>query len=378
MWIQAASGGEAYLAGTLLEALRPSHKIRVLVTTNTRQGMDILTRAVAHTAHRKSLSVESAYFPFDRPAIIEKAVKAVSPKVMVLLETEIWPGLLRALKIHHIRTAVINGRMTAKSLKRYRVWPAFWAALRPDAVLAISSSDARRFAALFGPHHIEVMPNIKFDRFDASNASGIDKTPLDDLLPPGRPLLVLGSTREAEEADIERMIRQINRTRPDTMIGLFPRHMHRIPRWKSSLDRMALPWVLRSQVHGRIANPTVILWDTFGELTPAYARARAAFVGGSLAPLGGQNFLEPLTHGLIPVIGPSWENFSWVGGEIVTRGLVKVAAHWRQAVHLLMEQLDQPPSRETVQHRIGRYIREHRGGTEQACRLITQWIDAPQ
>ena len=108
------------------------------------------------------------------------------------------------------------------------------------------------------------------------------------------------------------------------------------------MSRLDIPWSLRSQTEHLVSQGTVILWDTFGELSLAYKISRAAFVGGSLAPLGGQNFLEVIIYGVVPVIGPSWENFAWIGSEIVEKGLVRIAADWREVVSILTEDLKKP------------------------------------
>jgi 3-deoxy-D-manno-octulosonic-acid transferase len=131
---------------------------------------------------------------------------------------------------------------------------------------------------------------------------------------------------------------------------------------------------LRSAAKPTIAGGTVVLWDTFGELSLAYQSAAAAFVGGSLAPLGGQNFLEPLVCGIRPVIGPSWENFTWVGPEIIRPGLVRIAADWQAAADLLVQDLQSPLARETVQKTALAYIRERQGGTALVCRAINEML----
>jgi 3-deoxy-D-manno-octulosonic-acid transferase len=137
---------------------------------------------------------------------------------------------------------------------------------------------------------------------------------------------------------------------------------------------MAISWTTRSKMNAHAHNGSLILWDTFGELSSAYRLAKGAFVGGSLAPLGGQNFLEPLVCGIIPVIGPSWENFAWAGQEIVENGLVKVAANWLEVVHLLVEILEKPSPHENVRKAALRYLRDRQGGTDKACRLIVDYL----
>ena len=114
----------------------------------------------------------------------------------------------------------------------------------------------------------------------------------------------------------------------------------------------------------------VILWDTVGELAEAYRFSTAAFVGGSLVPLGGQNFLEALVNGVIPVTGPSWENFAWIGTEILASGLLKVADEWKQVANLLIKDIDHPLPHQKVLERADQFLKDHRGGTDIAYRQI--------
>ena len=102
----------------------------------------------------------------------------------------------------------------------------------------------------------------------------------------------------------------------------------------------------------------------------AYRLAQSAFVGGSLAPLGGQNFLEALISGVIPVIGPSWENFAWIGQGIVDTGLLRVAVDWQQTAALILQDLDTPRPRASVIETVNQFIKTRQGGTSQACRQI--------
>jgi 3-deoxy-D-manno-octulosonic-acid transferase len=341
LWIQAASAGEAYLARELLDALEPHHPVRIHVTTNTYQGMEILERAINEIqTHEKVGGVSAAYFPFDKPAFMEKAVRSIRPHTMVLLESEMWPGLLAALTKYGCKTLIINGRIRSESLSRYLKWPALWRTIKPHKILAISEDDARRFAKLFGNDHVSVMPNIKFDRFDPLDTHALNQNPLEKILPAEIPFIVLGSIRQEEEPLLEKIIQRVSQKKPGLIIGLFPRHLHRIGFWQAALNALGLTWVLRSRINQDITDGTVILWDTFGELSKAYARADAAFIGGSLAPLGGQNFLEPLSYGVVPVIGSSWENFAWVGAEIIKEGLLRVATDWKKVTDLLLADSD--------------------------------------
>ena len=367
LWIQAASIGESYLALEIINHLKTSRAIRILLTVNTRQAIDMLNRGLTrHLQHQ----VDVRYFPFDKPSIMEFAVDCIRPNLMVLLESEIWPGLLRALKGRHCKILIVNGRITDRSLRRYRLWPSIWQALRPDKILAVSPADADRFAELFGPDKVEIMANIKFDRTAPLESGTGDHNRLKAILPPGIPFVVLASVRRAEESKVSQIIDEIIHIRPQTVIGLFPRHIQRLAFWQDALTRMAIPWTLRSSTSAVVPAGTVVLWDTFGELVSAYRLAQSAFVGGSLAPLGGQNFLEALVSGLVPVIGPSWQNFAWVGQEIIEAGLLRIASDARQVAALILKDLSCPPDRDKIAGDALGFIKTRQGGTAQACRDI--------
>jgi len=375
IWIQAASAGEAYLAAMLLGHLEATGAYRILVTTNTRQGKDIIEAAMARqpiqTAGTRRLS---AYFPFDRPSLMAAAVHAIQPRCVVLLETEIWPGLLHTLKCNGIACVIVNARMRSQSLRHYLLWPRLWQSLAPERILAVSSVDAKRYARLYSPERVTAMPNMKFDRI-RTDLSAAPSNPVRHLVPDGRPMVVLGSVRREEEDAVGRLVAYLRNRRPDLIIGIFPRHMHRVGPWKGRLASAGIPCRLRSRITDAASPGSVILWDVFGELAQAYAAACGVFVGGTLAPLGGQNFLEPLTCGLVPVIGPSYETFAWVGGDLFAKGLVRVAEDWRRAADILLELLASPPSKNAVKKALGDYLQEHQGGTAIAVAAIKTLLD---
>jgi 3-deoxy-D-manno-octulosonic-acid transferase len=370
IWIQAASAGEAYLAEAIINKFKSDRPVKVLLTSGTRQGVDILQRSINAVPRENNIIGHASFFPFDQPAVMEKAVKTINPAVMILLESEMWPGHLSALKKYGCRTIVINGRMTDKSLEKYLLWKSFWNSIKPDMIYAISKEDADRFGKLFGSETVEVMPNIKFDRFGGDETDSRSENPLEKIITRDTPFIVLGSVREKEEHLVERIILDILKRKPETVIGLFPRHMHRIKHWSEALGRMNIKWALRTNTAKPAVKGSVILWDTFGELVHAYKYAGAAFLGGSLAPLGGQNFLEALNCGVIPVTGPFLDNFSWVGSEIADEGLLRVARDWRGASDALVEIMNNPPAREKIINAADRYIKSRQGGTAFACKVM--------
>lgn len=378
VWIQAASGGESYLAWELLKHF-PSltgHEqapLHVLNTTWTAQGLDILNKGAAWAEeHRSDLLVKNTYFPFDTRVFIRRALRETMPRVVVLLETELWPTLLAECAREEIPVVLVNGRMSRQTLPRYLFLRDFLRRAAPRRILAISDEDARRYALVFGRERVEVVNNIKFDRV-APSAAPVGENPLARLMPKQSPFLVLGSVREEEEGDVADALTGVFAGRPRTSVGLFPRHMHRIAEWKNLLEARSIPWALRSELEAPPQAGSVILWDVFGELGMAYALARAAYVGGALHPQGGQNFLEPLEHGLKPVIGRHWDNFAWVGDGIVQGGLVTEIAAPGDLAPALIAALKRPAAPESMRARFKAFLSSRQGGAQHACETILEY-----
>jgi len=361
IWIQGASAGECGLAASLLEHLRG---VPVLATSCTRQGLDVLDRMAGP-------DVQTRMLPLDLPLFMGRMLGQARPRVVVLLETEIWPGLLMACASRGVPVVVLNARMTPKSLAGYLVLAPLLRRWAPQAVGAMAPADALRFGLVFGAEKTGVTGNIKFDRALSTPLIARQDNPLAGLIDPEHSFLVLGSVREQEEPQVLELIRQLRQGDPQGIIGLFPRHMHRIPAWRQMLSRDGIPFVLRSELDNQASPGSVVLWDRFGEMSPAYALARRAFVGGSLARLGGQNFLEPLAQGVQPCVGPHTRNFDWVGAEIFGRLVRK--CHSVQDIAAVL--LSPAPPREQAREEALAYVRARQGATAASVELIRPFLN---
>jgi len=433
IWLQAASGGEAYLAWELLKAFPiaekkqqkalPSKKIhegtRILVTTWTEQGLEVLNNMRVHLAYeRPDLHIQTAFFPFDEIPLMQRALRTVQPKLLALLETELWPSLLYACALYNIPVCLLNGRISPKSLRNYRLMDRFtdkvWQSLAPTAIMAMSSADGDRFSALFFQNaeqnieqnidpnlkkpRVQVAPNIKFDRAQAATIKNkpsqkSQQTPLSPLLP-DVPIILLASVREEEEAALIPIIRALYEEQSHTLIEgqpraliiIAPRHMHRVAAWQA-LCGDCPNLVLRSSLSPE--NPaqqgSVIIWDSFGELHYLYSHSHAVFVGGSLAKLGGQNILEPLAAGIIPCTGPHLSNFLWAldlesDQSLPDAGLITLcpdAEGVHTALKHALEQAKTPESdRHAIQERFATWLTPRLGGTQRNAQLLHSLLKA--
>ena len=375
LWVQAASAGEAYLAVTLLLNLRPKAPLKVLVTTTTTQGRDILTSGLTAERMSQHMDLKIDWFPFDMPDIIGPAVAVIAPKVLVLLETELWPGLLYCLKRRRTKIIMVNARMSKKSFGRYDKTKWLWKHLAPDLILAISDQDRERFQKIFETSKISTMPNMKFEAIetDPSSLSGRDN--MTDILPCPLPLTILASVRKQEEKQVFLMLKKILELFPRQVVAIFPRHLDRLRSWEKRLSRLDLKFYLRSDLSSPITGPGVILWDVFGELKTAYAFASVVFVGGSLKPLGGQNVIEPGIHGAVTVIGPYYEDFAWAAEDMIEKGLLLPESSWKAVAGTMVKALEHPQDPKAQKALVQSHIQSRKGGTRQACDEILKAFD---
>jgi 3-deoxy-D-manno-octulosonic-acid transferase len=358
----------------MLQAWPEDEAVSCRVSTNTLQGMQVL-RTIAPPRH---MLFQPGFAPLDTGPKVRRTLDALRPRVVLLLETELWPNLLAECTRRNIPVLLVNARMTPKSLSRYSLFRDLGRLIRPERILAVDQNQAARYAYIFGPQGVDIMSNIKFDRW-----AGMQEplpyvhNPLSGLIKAQSRLVVYGSVRREEEQILLPVLTRMAKLHPRAIQAVFPRHMHRIPAWKKALQAAGLEWKLRSRTNKTIPQGTVVLWDRMGELEAAYALARAVFIGASLAPKGGQNFLEPLAQGVIPCTGPWWSNFSWVGREIMEQGLLIQVSGPEDLVSSLSQALRGPHSREKVFQRFTKYLQQRQGGVQDALYAVREQLQNP-
>jgi len=370
IWIQAASAGEAFIALSLLSSLKPVQKTKILITATTSQGMEILKSGLASKKINGNLKCFLAFFPFDIPETIHGAVTRIDPGIMILLETEIWPALLHYLKKKHTRIFIVNARLSNKSAQHYKLTRFLWAGLFPDNILAISPLDAKKYGQIFEQSQITTMPNIKFDLMESGLEKNSRLAAIKKFIPGNLPLSILASIRRQEEAQTLKILEHLLTRYPDQLVAIFPRHMHRLDNWKKKLVQRNFPFQLRSQLTTHAATQGIILWDRFGELRSAYAVASTVFVGGSLHPLGGQNFIEPVALGAPTVTGSHLDDFAWVGEDIFHLGIVTRCRNGKEVAQTMIRHLETPVERSMLKQQAQDYIQKKQGGTTMVCQMI--------
>jgi 3-deoxy-D-manno-octulosonic-acid transferase len=321
VWIQAVSVGEVELARRLVaEIRRRTPDLPLVLTSTTATGL-----ALARQTLGGLLPVLPC--PLDLPGPVRRVLDATSPRLLVLVETELWPEMLHQVGSRSVPVAVVNARLSEGSLAAYRrVARPLRTLLAPlTRVLARTDADAERFAGLGVPAaHIQVCGNIKYDL-------EVDERPLewaDRVLEAagGRPIVVVGSTMEGEEAQVLEALTGVDAEGGAPFLIFAPRHPERFEAVAGLLSQRGLRCGRRSRLAEMPDAADSFLIDTIGELARAYRLARLAFIGGSLVPTGGHNPLEPAVWGVPVLSGSHVHNFREVYREMTEAGGARMVA----------------------------------------------------
>jgi 3-deoxy-D-manno-octulosonic-acid transferase len=308
IWIHAASLGEVRVARSItnhLEKLVPGWE--VILSTNTDHGHDL--------ARELFDSGSVVYAPFDFLPSLRKAISTVNPKVMVFLETEIWPAWIAETHRRGIPCTLIHGRISKRSIGKYLTFRSLFRDVlkQVNTFSMITEEDAHRIVAMGAdPKRVEVNGNAKYDHL-ASQTDPAIETRMQKLLclKPFQSVLVGGSTREGEEGILLEVYEKILKNFPQTVLVIAPRHIARTSQVEKLVRQQGLQYQLWTDLvrPGVSRTAPVVIVNTFGELFNIYSVGTIIFCGASLVPLGGQNPLEPAVWGKMVFYGPSMEDF---------------------------------------------------------------------
>ena len=342
IWVHSASGGEARVVSACLKALPAETIFSFALTTWTKQGYDLLTELVRWIRTERPLWQCTVYYaPFDTEALVIKYLRFVNPKCVLLIETEIWPSLLHAVAKWNIPFYIVNARITLPTYKFYKTFPSLLKGINPTGIYSITEDDSQRFTVLFPKADIQRMNNIKFA----------------SLFPPPSPtkakgVILYASLRKGEFPCFIDTIQQVCQYTTDTIVWIVPRHVHHARVFARMLASKKISYyyhrvsctahdelrrILNESDSTHVSDMAGVLyknpyacgihvWETFGVLPTMFQQSSIVVMGGTTQKrYGGQNFLEPLSYGIVPIIGKHIQNFLWAAEGLEEAGLLQKA-----------------------------------------------------
>lgn len=385
IWLHCVSVGETVAARPLVRALIDSYpSYRLVISTTTVTGQRIAREAFGSEA------AAVFYFPIDWAWTVRRVLRTLQPAAVLIMETEVWPHLLRECHRRAIPVALINGRISRTSFGRYRMIRPFIRGVLNNLSIALmqSEQDASRIRELGMPAaRVQMLGNLKFDGAESSTdelatASLRERFGFDG----SARLIVAASTHAPEEGVVIDAFKQVKVAqtsyRPRLLIA--PRHPERFSEVAALLQASGLTWSRRSaapQSDDKICE--VVLLDTIGELRAVYPLADVAFVGGSIAPHGGHNVLEPGARGVCVITGAHTHNFAAVTkamldeNAIIQLPQVSVSAAPAELAGAFTAILSDDGLRRDIGQRALLVCDRNRGATERTLNMIESLLDLP-
>ena len=376
IWVHAVSVGEVLAARPLISELRKRYPaLKLFLSTTTLSGQQLARRSVS--------DVDGVfYMPFDWTFSVRRTLKLVRPRLFVMIETEIWPNLLRECHRRGIKTALVNGRISYRSFPRYRLIRPFFRRVLADidSFCVQGEESARRLIELGAdPARVTVTGSLKFESLHTTPTPG--RGPERVLrffrISPNRPVLVAGSTMKGEE---EFVVRAFNRFRAtpggsNALLVLAARHPERFSEAERVCRQEGLSTIRRSElpIDAEPRADAVVL-DTIGELAPLYQIATAVFVGGSLVPSGGHNLLEPAVYGKPIVFGPHMENFAEIAEAFVTNGAAVQVRGERELDDVVLSLMNDPVRRARLGAAARALVDANRGARDKTLGRLSQLL----
>ena len=375
IWLHCVSVGETQAARPLAKRLKqqfPHHDLVVSTITLTGQNL-------ARDVFRND-AAGIFYFPFDWRWTVRRALKAVNPAVVLIMETELWPNFLRECKSRRIPVALVNGRISRQSYRRYRLIKPFLRGVLSSLSLAVmqSETDAQRLEDLGMPKDkLFNAGNLKFDAELAGElTSKTEEIRKRFAFDRSVPLILAASTHAPEEQIILESIQKLRQNQAVRLM-LAPRHPERFNEVASLLQKSGLTWTRRTnRLDVNDANAAIVLLDTIGELPATYELADIVFVGGSIVDKGGHNVLEPAAAGATVVTGAHTHNFHAIvdlmneAGALVQLPALEGAVASDEIAYVFEKLLASPAEREELGLRAKQLIIANQGAADRTIKLI--------
>lgn len=367
IWIHAVSVGESIAATPLIKALKEQNPEQsILVTTTTSTGAEQIAKLGDLVEHR--------YMPIDFGFAIKGFLKAVQPKQMLIIETELWPNTLHNVHKAGIPITVVNARLSDKSCHNYAKIQLLFNQLHPclTQVLCQTDSDAERFERLgVEKKKLSVTGSIKFD-IQISEQVKQQGQQLRAQLGDDRPIWIAASTHRGEDEQVLDAHRQVLKSHPNALLILVPRHPERFDDVFTLCQQQGFSTVRRTSTHAVETNTQVYLGDTMGEMLTLMGAADICFMGGSLIgdKVGGHNVLEPAMLEKVIITGPSYFNFKEIVSDLLDIDGILLASDTTDLAKHLTSLLSQPSLSELYEIKACHYAKRNQGALKRTTNKL--------
>ena len=361
IWIHAVSVGEVLAVTPLIRSFKTQNPtVSIIITTTTSTG--------AAEAEKLEELVEHRYMPLDFLFAVKGFIKAIQPKALFIMETELWPNTLHCCQINNIPVTVINARLSARSEARYKKFPLVFSLLLKNInfILAQTKQDAQRFVNLgLAEQQVSVTGSIKFD-IKVTEKQLTQASSLRHFIGQEREVWVAASTHKGEDEQLLKAHQQLLSTTPNALLILVPRHPERFLSVKALAENSGLSVITRSSQQAVTNETQVYLGDSMGEMMVLLGAADICFIAGSLIgdKVGGHNLLEAAALKKPILNGPSYFNFKQITEQLVELGACKICQNSNEIAHSLTLLFNNKQMRQTQGEIAFSFVQQNQGALQ--------------
>jgi len=373
VWIHALSVGEVISAIPLIREIRERRPdLEVVLTVTTRQGLEIAEKELQ--AEVKELLV----MPLDFWLFTARISNHIRPRVFVIIETDLWPGIIHYLNKKGIKTVLVNGRISPRTFTSYKKYNLFTREIfkHIDKCLMQTQIDTHRLREVgIDSSKVRTVGNIKFDR-DWVPMDQQERNHLLELLhiSPEDWVLAAGSIHEGEGEILLDIFKKLQGLFPRLRLVLAPRKLEHSPDLLKRCREKGLSSVLRTELQANHRTYDVVIINTMGELARLYGVAKLSFVGGSLVPVGGHNLLEPASFGIPVVFGPHVHNFLLMSEQLIETGGGKKVRNAQELFHVFRDLLANQEKLSRMGENAKAFVEMNRGAIGKVMEVLKSYL----
>lgn len=371
IWIHAGSAGEIRLAQHIIEGLERTNKdLSILISYGGSSGKEMANKILS--------DYKSFYLPFDLPLIVKKIVNILNPGIFILIENDIWPNLIRELKINNKKIALLNFNINKNSIGAFKFLPSLLKkSLNKFDLISLQNSDDILKLNEIGLNKdiIEVNGNMKFDVVISNKINSVKQKALRNELSlyDSENMIVAGSTHSGEEKILLDVFKKLKGKYNNLTLLLAPRHINRVNEIENIAKNLRISSIRISEINNRKRN--LIIVDSIGELSQLYSLAKISFVGGTLIQKGGHNLIEAVLYGSPVLFGPYLTNVKTVSKKLINNNIGFKVNDGKELYNKIDMLLEDNKKLSTIKEESELFVKRHSGAIENNLKSIIKLGD---